>query len=123
MPSLFKGQRDEVKTETIVPSSVQTPPVSECPEKAVSKEFLDSLGELSTRNGVTVIRHGARLAVVSHLLVAVLKDLPPAMQADIAKSFRGRIEVLMSLGDDKALPQQYQAALLDEVNLYLKALG
>jgi hypothetical protein len=82
----------------------------------------DALVTLSRTNGLAVIQHGARLAVIGELLVSVLAHLPQSMRADIASAFRDRIEVLMSLSDDRCLPEKYHSALLTEVNRYLKPL-
>lgn len=84
--------------------------------------LLDSLVSLSKINGMSVVQHGARLAVMGELLVAVLANLPASMRVDIVESFRERIEEVMCLGDDRSLPQQYHSALLTEVNRYLNAL-
>ena len=71
---------------------------------------------------MSAVQYGARLAVMGELQVSVLMHLPAAMRADIVKSFRERIEDLMSLSDDRSLPEQYHSALLAEVNRYLNAL-
>lgn len=84
--------------------------------------LLASLAALSNASGMTVVQHGARLAVIGELLASVLTQLPAALRADIAESFRDRVEYLMSLGDDRSLPEQYHSALLTEVNRYLNAL-
>ncbi len=88
-------------------------------EEASHNPLLDALTTLSKSNGMAVVQHGARIAVIGELLVSVLMHLPRSMQADIAKSFRDRIEDLMSLSDDRYLPEQYHSALLTEVNRYL----
>src|ERR1700743_3327898 len=62
--------------------------------------LLNALTALSKVNGLTVVQHDARLAVIGELLVSLLTHLPNAMRSDIAASFRGRIEDLMSLSDD-----------------------
>jgi hypothetical protein len=77
---------------------------------------------LTMANGISVVQHGAHLAVMGELLVSVLTHLPDAMRADIVKSFRGRVEYLLSLSDDRSLPEKYHSALLCEVNRYLNAL-
>ncbi|MGX6999314.1 hypothetical protein [Caballeronia sp. KNU42] len=84
--------------------------------------LLDSLVTLSTTNGMSVVQQGARLAVMGELLVSVLTHLPDAMRSDIDESFRSRVDYLMSLSDDRPLPEKYHSALLSEVNRYLKAL-
>lgn len=84
-------------------------------------ELLDLLATLSKTNGNAVIQQGARIAVIGELLAALLSHLPQTMRADVDKSFRDRVEFLLSLADDSRLPEQYQSALLTEVNRYLYA--
>ena len=116
---IFKTQSGMAGVET---RPVSTPVLAIQAKKVDHDTLLDSLATLSKINGMSVVQHGARLAVVSELLVSVLTLLPAAMQADIARSFRGRIEDLMSLSDDRSLPEQYHSAFLTEVNRYLNAL-
>ncbi|MDN7180545.1 hypothetical protein M0D69_21585 [Caballeronia sp. SEWSISQ10-4 2] len=123
MPSNVKMQICNSDIETLPDSSLQSLAVPSKESKETSDgTLLDLLTTLSTRNGIAVVQHGARLAVVGELLVAMLAHLPVAMRADIVESFRDRIEDLMSLGDDRCLPEQYHSALLTEVNRYLNAL-
>jgi len=123
MFSIFKIQSDDARGEAQPAAPVQSPRTSaKQSEKASNDVFLDSLATLSKANGMNAVRHGARLAVIGELLVSVLTHLPASMRADIAESFRDRIEDLMSLGDDRSLPEQYHSALLTEVNRFLNAL-
>ncbi|WP_147408580.1 hypothetical protein [Paraburkholderia fungorum] len=102
---------------------MQAPPGLTAQAEQLSDDMLlDLVAILSKANGMGVVQHGARLAVMSELLVSVLTHLPDTMRADIVKSFRDRIENLMSLGDDRCLHEKYHAALLTEVNRYLNAL-
>jgi hypothetical protein len=123
MSNIVKMQICNSDIEALPDSSPQpvTVPAAE-PETASDGTLLDLLTTLSTRNGIAVVQHGARLAVVGELLVAMLAHLPVAMRAGIVESFRDRIEELMSLSDDRSLPEQYHSALLTEVNRYLNAL-
>jgi hypothetical protein len=119
----FTMQGDNSPLEGRPVSPAQTPPVSTTQStKASDDTLLDAVATLSKGNGMTVVRHGARLAVIGELLVALLKHLPAAMQAEVAGVFRDRIEDLMSLSDGRRLPEQYHSALLTEVNRYLNAL-
>jgi hypothetical protein len=119
----FKTLNNDPEIEASSTSQAQLPP-----RNAIENEvdgvgtLLDSLAVLSKNTGMSVIQHGARISVIGELLVSVLTHLPSAMQADIAQEFRGRIEELLSLTDDRSLPGQYQQALLIEVNRYLNAL-
>lgn len=92
-------------------------------ETANNDALTDALTTLSKSNGITGIQHGARLAVIGELLVSMLMHMPHAMRADIARLFRDRIEDLMSLSDDRCLPEKYHSALLTEINRYLNALN
>jgi len=53
--------------------------------------------------------------------MSVLHHLPPAMLANIAESFRERVEDSLSLGDDNGMSERFQWALR-EANRYLNAL-
>jgi hypothetical protein len=120
---IFKTHSDDADVEARPVSPAQSPPVLTTQSETVSYDtLLDSLVTLSTNNGTTVVQHGARFAVMGELLVSVLTHLPDTMRADIVKSFRARVEYLMSLSDDKPLPEKYHSALLSEVNRYLNAL-
>lgn len=88
----------------------------------IDDTLLDSLTVLAKANGISVIQHGARIAAIGELLVSVLAHLPTTRRTEIVESFRERIENLMSLGDDRNLPEQYHSALLTEINRYLNAL-
>jgi hypothetical protein len=116
-------QNDNGDIEVRPVSPTLSPPVSDTQSEELSDDtFLNSLATLSKISGISVVQHGARLAVVGELLVSVLTHLPDAMRADIAESFRERIEQLMCLSDDRYLPEKYHSALLSEVNRYLNAL-
>lgn len=91
-------------------------------ENVDNNELLDFLTLLSANNGVAVIQQAAGLAVVGELLLSLLPHLPAATRQDILRSFHKRIEGLMSLGDDRPFPEQFQSALLIEVNRYLNAI-
>lgn len=84
--------------------------------------LLNEVVTLSKASGILAVEQGARLAVIGELLVATLAHLPMAMRADIVASFREGIEDLMSLSDDRSLPEKYHSALLTEVNRYLNVL-
>jgi len=123
MFSFFKTRSGNAKVSARAASRVQPSPVSTARAEAMAGEGrLDSLTSLATINGITVVQHGARVAVVGALLMSVLEHLPTAMRANIAESFRERIEDLLSLGDDNGMSEQFQSALLTEVNRYLNAL-
>jgi hypothetical protein len=115
------GADGEIETRPVSP--VQRTSVSDIrSEKGSDDTLLNAVATLSKTNGMSVLQHGARLAVIGELLVSVLTHLPASMRADIAMAFRERIEDLMSLSDDRCLTEQYHSALLTEVNRYLNAL-
>ncbi|CAB3807803.1 hypothetical protein [Paraburkholderia caffeinilytica] len=118
MSRISKMQIPDSDIETLPDSSAV--PANES-EKTSNVLLLDAVVILSKANGINVVQLGARLAVVGELLVSVLAHLPVSMRADIVKSFRDRIEELMSLSDDWSLPESYHSALLSEVNRYLNA--
>lgn len=123
MFSFFKTQSGAADIETPrVPQGQSRPGLTTQPEKVADDTLLHSLATLSKINGMSVVQHGARLAVIGELLASVLAHLPAAMQEDIARTFRERVEDLMSLSDDRDLPEQYHSALLTEINRYLNAL-
>ena len=123
MFSLFKIQGDDADVEAGLVSPAQSSPVP-APQSAIASDdtLLDSLATLSTLNGISLLQHSARLEIISGLLASVLTRLPLAMREGVAESFRGRVEKLMSLSDDRPLPETYHSALLTEVNRYLNAL-
>lgn len=86
------------------------------------KSMLDAMMNLSTNSGMTVVQHGARLAVIGELLAALLEALPVSLCQVVEPVFRQKVDVLMAGTDDRPLPQQYHTALLTEVNRYLNAL-
>ncbi|MFL9869780.1 hypothetical protein PQR67_36930 [Paraburkholderia fungorum] len=91
-------------------------------EAASNDALIGALTLLSRTNGINAVQHGARLAVIGELLISMLVHLPASMKADVTRSFRNRIEVLMSLSDDRCLPEEYHSALLTEINRYLSAV-
>jgi hypothetical protein len=123
MYKAFNTQRDDVAPQARTTSPKQPSPGLAVQSEDESKSVLfDALVTLSKTNSINLLQHGAQVAVVGELLVSVMTHLPYAMRADIANAFRDRIENLMSLSDDRCLPQSYHSALLAEVNRYLNAL-
>ncbi|RDJ97576.1 hypothetical protein [Paraburkholderia lacunae] len=123
MHNAFSMQSDDASLQPPRGSAEQSAFVSHTHAEKVSDDtLLDSLVTLSKANGTTVVQHGARLAVLGELLASLLTHLPHSMRVAIAASFRNRIEDLMSLSDDRCLPEKYHSALLTEVNRYLNAL-
>lgn len=116
-------QGDNSPMEDRPGSPAQSPPIPTTQsEKMGDDTLLASLAALSKANGMAVVQQGVRLAVIGELLASVLTHLPAALRADIAEAFRDRVEDLMSLSDDRSLPEAYHSALLTEVNRYLNAL-
>ncbi|WP_211627927.1 hypothetical protein [Paraburkholderia nemoris] len=104
-------------------SPEQSPPGSATQSDNVAAgTLLDSFSTLSKATGISMAQYDAHLAVMGELLASILAHLPASMQADVAGTFRDRIEDLMSLSDDISPPKHYHSALLTEVNRYLNAL-
>lgn len=116
-------QSDDAEIGVRPAPTVQSSSVQAAQSEKVSDEmFLCVLATLSKANGIGLVQHGARVAVIGELLVSLITHLPVSTREDIGKSFRDRIEDLMSLSDDMGLPEKYHSALLSEVNRYLNAL-
>ena len=123
MFSFFKtrSDRDEVLPGTALP--MQPPSASTvCAETTTRGEPFESLTSLAKINGIIVVQHHARVAVVGALLISVLEHLPTAMRAGIAGSLREQIEEVLSLGDDRVMPEHFRSTLLTDVNRYLNVL-
>lgn len=80
------------------------------------------LMKLSGMHSHAIIQHGTRLLIGTELMVSILEHLGPLARGEIAKTFRKQVEHLLAAGDDSALPREYQAELLAEVNRYLGVL-
>lgn len=97
-----------------------------CKPEDEETETIDDLGkaiiELCGAHGGAIIQHGTRMLVAGELLNSITRHLPAKTRADIADTFRKRIERLLALGDDKGLPSTYMNELVGEVNRYLRAL-
>ena len=119
----FKTQNDdsEIEARLISPEQSLQVPGTQSGDVRGDK-LLDLVANLSQKNGMCLVQHGARLAVIGELLAAMLMHLSAATRADIVESFRNRIEELMALGDDKCFPEKYLSALLTEINRYLNVL-
>lgn len=66
-----------------------------------------------------MVQYGARLLVIRELLGALAAGLPPAAQAGVERRFRVRVDQLLALTDDRALPAEFHDTLLAEINYYL----
>jgi hypothetical protein len=121
---ILKTRADDANIDAGAVSSAQSAPIPapQAERRLGDDTLLESLASLSRASGMTVVQHGARLAVIGELLVSVLTQMPAAMRTDTVEAFRNRIEDLMSMSDDRRLPEQYHSALLTEVNRYLNAL-
>jgi hypothetical protein len=119
----FKTRIDSARFGLSATSAAPSKPGAQIHSELMNdEESLESLAILSRTTGITVVQYGARLAVIGELLATLLAHLPDATRSEISESIRERIEDLMSLCDDRALPEQYHSTLLAEVNRYLTAL-
>lgn len=122
MSRIFKARKERTDASRPVSPTQSSSGSAMQPGKPGDDKLIDWLVTLSKTNGINSVQHGVRLAVIGELLVSVLRHLPDSMRANVIASFRDRVEDLMSLADDKILPEQYHSALLTEVNRYLNAL-
>lgn len=72
--------------------------------------------------GDAMIQYGARLLVMRELLFAMSAGLPPSARAGVERRFRQRVDQLLALTDDRALPGEFHDTLLAEINYYLGEL-
>ena len=91
-------------------------------DRATAKELNGPVPTLSGAHSNAIIQHGTWILVAGEMLNSIITHLPPKIRADIADTFRKRIERLLALGDDKALPSAFASELMKEVNKYLKVL-
>lgn len=92
----------------------------EAPDNA--DELRDAIVELCGAHSNAIVQHGTWMLVAGEMLNSIVSHLSPQTRADIAGTFRDRIERLLALGDDDGLPSAYSAELVKEVNRYLKVL-
>jgi hypothetical protein len=85
-------------------------------------ELREAIIKLSGAHSGAIIQQGTRMLVAGELLNSITRHLPAKTRADIADTFRKRIERLLELGDDKGLPNEYTNELVSEVNRYLRVL-
>ena len=93
-----------------------------CNHPSTVGEAKASASALSGAHSSAIIQHGTWILVAGEMLNSIMAHLPPKMRADIADTFRNRIERLLALGDDNALPSAFTSELMKEVNKYLKVL-
>ena len=84
--------------------------------------LLKSLTALVASNNEAFCHYGARVAVLSRFVDAVLPLLTPTQCVELDESFRHAIEDVMSLMDDTPAPAGYHSTLLKQINLILDAL-
>ncbi|WP_454738324.1 hypothetical protein [Cupriavidus necator] len=104
--------------------SPATPPAGSASPAAPSAQ--PGMPEQVARNlktqGDAMVQYGARLLVIRELLFALAAGLPPAARASVERRFRERIDQLLALTDDRALPGEFHDTLLAEINYYLTEL-
>jgi hypothetical protein len=85
-------------------------------------ELRDAIVELCGAHSNAIVQHGTWMLVAGEMINSIASHLPAETRADVARTFRGRIERLLALGDDDSLPSAYTTELVKEVNRYLKVL-
>jgi hypothetical protein len=91
-------------------------------ETITADDLREAIIELCGAHSGAIIQHGTRMLVAGELLNSITRHLPAQTRADIANTFRERIERLLALGDDKGVPSTYMTELVGEVNRYLRVL-
>lgn len=86
------------------------------------RDILQSLVTLSQTHGTAIVQQSVRITVLSELLMTLLEHVPANARTSVAASFRARIESLMELDDDRAMPEIDHTTLLAEVNRVLRVL-
>jgi len=65
---------------------------------------------------------GARVVVMTKLIDAMFPHLSVSQRAEVCRSFQLSIENIMSLADDRIMPAEFHATLLEQTNVFLAAL-
>jgi len=65
---------------------------------------------------------GARVVVMTTLIDAMFPHLSVSQRLEVSRSFRLGVENVMSLTDDRIMPEEFHAALLEQTNVFLAAL-
>ncbi|WP_454752815.1 hypothetical protein [Cupriavidus necator] len=94
------------------------PPAAPSSAPSTPEQFARNL----KTQGDAMVQYGARLLVMRELLFAMSAGLPPSARASVERRFRQRIDQLLALTDDRALPGEFHDTLLAEINYYLGEL-
>jgi hypothetical protein len=82
----------------------------------------EALASLAGVQSNALLEYGGRLIAVREFCQAVAALLPSDSRAQAKQLFRDRIERVLELLDERALPSESQGAFLGEVNYFLRAL-
>lgn len=92
------------------------------PPESDDQSLTEALAGLAGVQNNALLEYGGRLIAVRELCQAVVALLPPDSRAQVKQHFRDRIERVLELLDERALPGESQSAFLGEVNYFLRAL-
>jgi len=83
---------------------------------------LDVVNEHSEKTMALAACLGARVVVMTTLIDAMFPHLSVSQRLEVSRSFRLGVENVMSLTDDRIMPEEFHAALLEQTNVFLAAL-
>ena len=92
------------------------------PPENDDQSLTEALAGLAGVQSNALLEYGGRLIAVRELCQAVVAVMPPDSRAQVKQYFRARIERVLDLLDERALPSESQSAFLGEVNYFLRAL-
>lgn len=92
------------------------------PPENEDQSLAEALAGLAGVQSNALLEYGGRLIAVRELCQAVVALLPADSRAQVKQHFRDRIERVLELLDERALPGESQNAFLGDVNYFLRAL-
>ncbi|TKC81313.1 hypothetical protein FAZ69_28715 [Trinickia terrae] len=84
---------------------------------------LEELAALAKKNTVNLSNLAAKSVACQKFIEAALPYLTAAQSVEISRAFREKIEDVMALMDDVALPAEYHSTLLEKTNELLDSLA
>jgi hypothetical protein len=84
---------------------------------------LKSLLQVVNSNGQLISTYGGYLVALGRFAETVIPLLDDDQCVELRRRYRLAIEEIMHLTDDRAMPAEYELALLNQTNCMLKALN
>lgn len=81
-----------------------------------------SLAQVASAQGNALLEYGGRLIAIQELCYALAAVLPLESRVLVKQHLRERIERVLALTDENAMPGATQSTLLGEVNYFIRAL-